>query len=162
MRAHTTVIVTLSAVLWLAPPGAAQGPRVSFQAGTTPIDGETSLFELGARFSPRGGFGGDVSVDLYPQAIAADVLAGVVDFSVAANLRLGSVLTLEPRVGASLLGFAGPGGAFGAPGLSGGAGLIVRFDSRTAVRVDYTYRRLMAGDELYPVPSLTAGFVLHP
>ncbi len=162
MRAHVTVIVTLSAALLFASRGAAQGSTVSLQAGVTPIDGESSLFELGARFSPHGTFGGDVSIDLYPQAIAADALAGVVDFSLAANVRLGSLLTVEPRLGASLLGAAGGGGALGAPGFSGGVGLVVTFDSRTALRVDYTYRRLMAGDETYPVPSLTAGFVIHP
>jgi len=110
----------------------------------------------------RSGFGGDVSIDMYPQAIAADALAGVVDISLAANLRVGPVFTLEPRVGASILGVVGAGGAVGAPGFSGGAGLVVRFDSRTALRVDYTYRRLMSGDELYTVPSLTAGFIIHP
>ncbi|HKE88987.1 MAG TPA: hypothetical protein VKB45_01540 [Gemmatimonadales bacterium] len=162
MRAHISVVVTFAVVLLFASRGAAQGPIVSFQAGATPIDQESSLFELGARFSPRGGFGGDVSIDLYPQAIAAEALAGVVDVSLAANLRVGPVFTLEPRVGASILGVVGAGGAVAAPGFSGGVGLVVRFDSRTALRVDYTYRRLMSGDELYTVPSLTAGFVIHP
>jgi len=45
-----------------------------------------------------------VSIDMYPEYVAADVVAGVVDFSLAANLRLGPVIMIEPRLGASLLG----------------------------------------------------------
>src|SRR5260221_7986489 len=80
MRAHTVVAFTLSVALLFASRGVAQGPTTSLQAGVTPLAGE-SIFELGARFSPRGSFGGDVSIDLYPEYFANDVLAGVVDFS---------------------------------------------------------------------------------
>ncbi len=78
----------------------------------------------GQRLAPRpaGAFGSDVSIDMYPEYIAADVLAGLVDFS------LGPVVTI---------------------------------DSRTALRADYTYRQLKVDDEMYPVPCLTAGFVIH-
>lgn len=160
MRAHSIVVCLVSAALLFVSRGVAQGHTASLQAGTSPVAGE-SIFELGARFSPRGAFGGDMSIDLYPEYFAADVLAGVVDFSFAANLRLGPVVTIEPRLGASLLGAVGSGGALGAPGLSGGVGLVVTIDARTALRADYTYRALMVGDEMYPVPSLTAGFVIH-
>ncbi len=160
MRAHTVVVLMVSAELLFVSQGMAQGPSTSLQAGVSPVDGE-SIIELGARFSPRGAFGSDVSIDIYPEYFAAEALAGVVDFSLAANLRLGPVITIEPRLGASLLGAVGSGGAFGAPGLSGGLGLVVAIDSRTALRADYTYRQLKAGDEMYPVPSLTAGFVIH-
>jgi hypothetical protein len=161
MRARTIVIFTLSAALSFASRGVAQGSVASFQAGVTPLEGESGIFELGARFSPRGTFGGDVSIDLYPEYFAADVLAGVVDLSFAANLRIGPAVAIEPRLGASILGAVGTGGAAGAPGISGGVGLVFTIDSRTALRADYTYRRLMVGDEVYPVPSLTAGFVIH-
>jgi len=161
MRAHATVLMTLSAAVWFASRAAAQGPTVSVQGGVTPIDNESSLFEVGARFSPRGSFGGDVSIDLYPQAFEAAALAGVADFSFAANLRLGPVVVIEPRIGASLLGAAGPGGAIAAPGFNAGVGLLLAIDARTTLRADYTYRQLMAGDEAYPVPSFTAGFVIH-
>jgi hypothetical protein len=160
MRAVTVVVFMVSAALLFVSRGVAQGPTTSLQAGVTPLDGE-SLFELGARFSPRGAFGGDVSIDIYPAYFAADVLAGVVDFSFAANLRLGPLVTIAPRLGASVLGAIGSGGALGAPGWSGGVGLAITIDSRTALRADYTYRQLKVEDEMYPVPSLTAGFVIH-
>jgi hypothetical protein len=160
MRAHTVVAFTLSAALLFASRGVAQGPTTSLQGGVTPLAGE-SIFELGARFSPRGSFGGDVSIDMYPEYLANDVLAGVVDFSFAANLRLGTVVTIEPRLGASILGAAGSGGAIAAPGLSGGVGLVFTIDSRTTVRADYTYRQVKVEHEMYPLPSLTAGFVIH-
>ncbi|HXJ30378.1 MAG TPA: hypothetical protein VNG35_07045 [Gemmatimonadales bacterium] len=160
MRTHAVMVLMVSAALVFVSPGMAQGPATSLQAGATPFEGE-SIFELGARFSPRGAFGADVSIDLYPEYFAADVLAGVVDFSLAANLRLGPVVTIEPRLGASILGAAGSGGAVAAPGWNSGLGLVVTIDSRTALRADYTYRQLKVGDEMYPVPSLTAGFVIH-
>ncbi len=49
-----------------------------------------------ARFSPRGACGGDVSIDTDPESVAADKLAGVVDFSFAANLRLGHFTGAAP------------------------------------------------------------------
>ena len=161
MRAHSVVVFMLSATQLFVSRGVAQGPTTSLQAGETRAQGESGIFELGARFSPRGVVGGDVSIDMYPEYFAADVLAGVVDFSFAANLRLGAVVTIEPRLGASILGAVGSGGALGAPGLSGGVGLVVTLDSRTTLRADYTYRQLRVDDEMYPVPSLTAGFLIH-
>ena len=160
MRAHSMSLLALFAGLLIASRGVAQGTTASFQAGVTPVDGE-SLFELGARFSPRGPFGADFSIDLYPRYLFADALAGVVDFSLTANLRLGPVVTIAPRAGVGILGAVGSGGAAALPGFSGGVGLVFAIDSRTALRVDYTYRRLQEGEETYPVPSLTAGFVIH-
>ena len=162
MRAHRVVIYTLSAALLFPPRSVAQGSAASFQAGVTPLQDLGQLLEVGARFSPRGTFGGDVSIDVYPRAFTAAVLAGVVDFSLATNLRLGPGVTIEPRVGASILGAVGTSGAVGVAGLNGGVGLVLRIDAGTTLRADYTFRELMVGDELYPAPSLTAGFVLHP
>ena len=159
MRAHSTPLVVLFAGLSIASQGVAQSPTASLQAGVTPVDGE-SLFELGARFSPRGAFGADFSIDLYPRYLFADALAGVVDFSLTANVRPGPVVTITPRAGVGILGAVGNGGAVALPGFSGGIGLVFTIDSRTALRVDYTYRRLKEGDETYPIPSLTAGFVI--
>lgn len=160
MRAHAVVILIVSAALLFVSRGRAQGSTTSLQAGATPFAGQ-SIFELGARFSPRAGFGSDVSCDVYPEYFGDGVLAGVVDVSLAASLRLGAFVTIEPRLGASILGAAGSGGAVAAPGWSGGLGLVVTIDSRTAVRADYTYRQLKVGDEMYPVPSVTAGFVIR-
>ena len=159
MRAHSTSLFVLLASLMIASRGLAQRPTASLQAGVTPVDGE-SLFELGARFSPRGTFGADFSIDVYPRYIFADALAGVVDLSLTANVRLGPVVTIAPRAGVGILGAVGNGGAAALPGFSGGVGLVFAIDSRTTLRVDYTYRRLKEGDETYPVPSLTAGFVI--
>lgn len=160
MRAHSTSLLALFAALLIADRGVAQSPTASVQAGVTPVDGE-SLFELGVRFSPRGAFGAEFSIDLYPRYLFADVLAGVVDLSLSANVRLGPVVTIAPRAGVSILGAVGSGGAGALPGFGGGVGLVLTIDPRTALRVDYTYRRLSEGEETYPVPSLTAGFVIH-
>lgn len=35
------------------------------------------------------------------------------------------------------------------------------FEMGVALRVDDTYRRIKSGEESYPVPSLTAGWVIH-
>lgn len=161
MRAHSTLILAVCASLEFGFRGVAQGQITSLQAGVTPLEYE-SEFEVGVRFSPRGHAGMDFSIDMYPKYIMTGTLVGVADVSFAASLRLGSV-AIEPRVGVSLLGVVGSGGAVAADGVSGGAGIVFTIDSRTVLRADYTYRRLVVGegDEPYPFPSLTAGFVIH-
>jgi hypothetical protein len=37
----------------------------------------------------------------------------------------------------------------------------MEIDSRTAGHAEYTSGLLMVADELYPMPTLTAGFVIH-
>ena len=159
MRAHATLICTLSAVVLLAAQGSAHGQTTSFQAGVSPL-GDGSAFEMGARFSPRGPMGVDVSIDVYPEYIAEGALLGVADISLAATARLGPI-AIEPRVGVSIFGVVGTFGIGEADGVSGGVGLVCSLDSRTALRVDYTYRRVVTEHETYPFPSLTAGFLIH-
>ena len=159
MHPRTAVLLALSAALLVPSRGVAQGPIASLQAGVTQLEDEGGLFEVGARFSPRGTLGAEVSIDLYPAALTANALAGVVDFSLVANLRLGPA-AIVPRAGVSIVAAVG-GGAVAAGGFGGGVGLVLTIDSRTALRADYTYRRLMVGDEMYTVPSVTAGFVIH-
>lgn len=160
MRAERTPLLTLFVSLVIALPASAQGAAVSLQAGVAPFEGEHEL-EIGARFSPHGSLGVDVSVDLYPGYLLLGALVGVADFSLAGNLPLGSVAGLELRAGPSVLGFVAPGAAEAAPGYNVGVGLVFTIDARTSVRADYTYRRLTIGDEAYHVPSLTAGFLVH-
>ena len=115
---------------------------------------------MGARFSPRGPAGVDVSIDVYPEYIGDGVLFSVADISLAATARLGPI-AIEPRVGVCIFGVVGTVGIGEADGLSGGVGVVFTLDSRTALRVDYTYRRIVTEDETYPFPSLTAGFLIH-
>jgi len=160
MRANRTLLLTLLVSLAVAWRVSAQGARVSLQAGVAPFEGAHQL-EIGARFSPRRPLGIDVSVDIYPGYLLLGALVGVADFSLAGNLRLGSVAGLELRAGPSVLGFVSPGDGGAAAGFNAGVGLVFTIDSRTSVRADYTYRRLTIGDEVYRIPSLTAGFLVH-
>jgi hypothetical protein len=159
MRARTQSLLALAFFL-LASRAMSQGPAASFQAGVTPLE-YASAFELGVRFSPRGPVGIDVSIDVYPEYLTLGALASVADFSFAGNVPLGSVARVELRAGPSVLGIVAPGGALAAPGYNAGVGVVLTIDARTAVRADYTYRRLQLGEESYAVPSLTAGFVIH-
>jgi hypothetical protein len=161
MRTSTRVIFTLTAALFCTARGAAQGPTASLQAGVTPTEYE-SEFEIGVRFSPRGRLGVELSVDVYPRYFTIGALAGVADVAFAGNVPLGPAVTVELRAGPSVLGVVAPGGALAAPGYHAGGGIVFTIDSRTALRVDYTYRRIKSGDASYPVPSLTAGLVIHP
>ncbi|HET9708121.1 MAG TPA: hypothetical protein VFP39_07440 [Gemmatimonadales bacterium] len=161
MRTQSTTILAVSAALLVGFGGVAHGQIASLQAGVTPLEYE-SEFEVGARFSPHGHAGLEFSIDIYPKYIMTGTLVGVADASFAANVQLGPV-AIEPRVGGSLLGVVGTGGVVDADGWSGGVGIVLTIDSRTVLRADYTYRRLVVGegDEAYPFPSLTAGFVIH-
>lgn len=160
MRVHSTAIFMLSAGLFVTASASAQGLTASLQAGVTPTEYE-SAFELGVRLSPRGRLGVGLSVDVYPRFFTVGALAGVADFAFTGNVPLGAVARVELRAGPSVLGVVAPGGALAAGGYHAGGGIVFTIDSRTALRVDYTYRRIIAGDESYPVPSLTAGFVIH-
>jgi len=160
MRATILPLLALLSPVVVAPRASAQGAAVSLQAGVAPFEGGHEL-EIGARFSPRTPLGVDASVDVFPGYALLGAFVGVADFSLAGNLRLGSVAGLELRAGPSVLGFVAPGGAGAAPGYNAGLGLVLTIDSRTSLRADYTYRRLTIGDEAYRIPSLTAGFLLH-
>jgi hypothetical protein len=157
MLANKTLLLTLLVSLAVAWQATAQGAVVSLQAGVAPFEGAHEL-EMGARFSPRTPLGVDVSVDLYPRYLVVGALVGVADLSLSANVPLGSVVRLELRAGPSVLGFVSPGDGGAASGYNTGVGLVFTIDSRTNVRADYTYRRLTIGDEVYRIPSLTAGF----
>ena len=160
MGANRTPLLTLFVSLVIAWRASAQGAAVSLQAGAAPFEGAHEL-EIGARFSPHAPLGVDFSVDVYPGYLLLGALVGVADFSLAGTIPLGSVAGVELRAGPSVLGFVAPGNAGAAAGYSAGVGLVFRIDSRTSVRADYTYRRLTIGDEVYHVPSLTAGFLVH-
>ena len=160
MRTETSVIFTLTGVLCFTARVAAQGPTASLQAGVTPTE-YAAEFEMGVRFSPRGRLGVGLSVDVYPRYFTIGLLAGVADVAFAGNVPLGPVVTVELRAGPSVLGVLAPGGALAAPGYHAGGGIVFTVDSRTALRVDYTYRRIISGAENHPVPSLTAGCMIH-
>ena len=53
----------------------------------------------------------------------------------------------------------GDGGAGAVVGYNAGIGLLQRTSPTTAVRLDYTYRRLAIDRESLPLSSLTIGFV---
>jgi hypothetical protein len=88
------------------------------------------------------------------------VLGGDLDASW--TVALGDGLRLLPRVGvSSVFGVALSeyGGAGGVVGYNAGLGLLQLSGPATAVRLDYTYRRLAIDQESLPLSSLTIGFV---
>jgi len=159
MAAHTAPLLALATLVLFAGRVPAQGAAASLQAGVTRFQDEQE-FEMGARVSHRGVLGVDFSIDVYPEYLLADALAGVADLTVSAHVPLG-VATVELRACPSVLGVVATGGAIARPGYNAGLGVVFTIDPRIAVRADYTYRRLQVGDESYPTTSFTAGFLIR-
>jgi len=151
-----SVVMTLRGLAPLA------AQTTSLQVGVTKLGGLTEP-EVGVRVSPPAGqaFGVDVSLDVYPRFLMFTSFAGMLDLSLAAQLRLLPVVALVGRAGGSALFGASPAGAIMFPGYHGSVGLVVTADARTTVRLDYTYRSLRVIGRPLAAPSLTLGFLVH-
>src|SRR5512144_1256226 len=149
----------LSVVMSLCGPALA-AQTTSFQVGVTKIY-ELSEPEMGVRVGPSAGqaFGVEVSFDAYPRLLVFEALAGMLDLSLAAQVRPLPALALVGRAGGSALFGASGAGAIMFPGYHGGVGLAVTADARTTVRLDYTYRSLQVFDRPMAARSVTFGFV---
>jgi hypothetical protein len=160
MRRVLLVLASSMAAGAWAPLGA---QSVSVQVGVSTFDADHEP-EIGVRVSPatKDVVGIDFSFDTYPRLLVIGALAGMADLSVAVRVRPLAAVSLVGRAGGSaLLGLSG-GGVISYTGYHAAAGIVVTADARTAVRLDYTYRRLQTVGESYTVPTFTFGFIVHP
>lgn len=135
---------------------------VSFQAGATSF-GDWRQPEFGVRVSPPRGavLGADFSFDVYPNFFLAAALLGIADLSLAVRVQPAPAVAIVGRAGGSAFVGGSAAGSLVVTGVGGGLGIVVAADSRTTVRLDYTYRRLQPRGEPYPVSSVTFGFMVH-
>ena len=106
--------------------------------------------------------GVDFALATLPVAAAYGVLVLGADLDASWTVALSDGERLMPRGGvSSAFGVAldGDGGAGTVVGYNAGIGLLQRTSPTTAVRLDYTYRRLTIDRESLPLSSLTIGFV---
>src|SRR5881628_3649725 len=104
----------------------------------------------------------DFALATLPVAAAYGVLVLGADLDASWTVALSDGVRLMPRGGvSSAFGVAldGDGGAGAVVGYNAGIGLLQRTSPTTAVRLDYTYRRLVIDQERLPLSSLTIGFV---
>lgn len=157
------VVAALAITLPAAVPATAQR-HVAFEFGSA-LFYETETVQLGVRFAAtepvKPAF--DFAVAVLPEALSAGGLVTLMDLDVAAPQPIGPSVRVAPRLGLTVLLLAGSGGAGASAGFNLGAGLITRVSARSALRLDYTWRRmgLDALDENAAVlSSITFGFAL--
>jgi hypothetical protein len=148
----------------LAPPAASRMVYgIDFGAVTAFDD---AVIQVGFRAMPsRGGIGGaDISIATFPDALAAGVVILTFDadftYGTPRGDHEGSVVFF-PRAGLSALAAGGVGGGGGGAvfGFNVGAGLLAKVTPKLGLRLDYIHRRLMDDGELFPLSSISVGFV---
>lgn len=130
---------------------------------------DEAVIQVGFRAMPsRGGIGGaDISIATLPDAIAAGLVILMLDadftYGTPGGDQPGSVVFF-PRAGLSVLAASGfsEGGGGAIAGFNVGAGVLARVSPKLGLRLDYIHRRLSDDGELYPLSSVSIGFVfLH-
>ena len=130
---------------------------------------EDAVIQVGFRATPsRGGIGGaDISVATLPDALAAGFVVLMFDadftYGTPGGVEPGSVVFF-PRAGLSVLAASGlsEGGGGAVIGFNVGAGVLAKVSPKLGLRLDYIHRRLSEHGELYPLSSVSIGFVfLH-
>lgn len=130
---------------------------------------EDAVIQVGFRAMPsRGGIGGaDISIATLPDAIAAGLVVLMLDadftYGTPRGDQPGGVIFF-PRAGLSVLAISGlsEGGGGAIVGFNVGAGVLARVSPKLGLRLDYIHRRLSEDGELYPLSSVSIGFVfLH-
>jgi len=99
----------------------------------------------------------DFALAVFPTILGEGALLAMPDLDVAYVLPAGEQVLVAPRVGVSALAGVGEGGGGALPGYNVGLGVVARVQPSLAIRVDYTYRRLLVGEESYPLTSLSFG-----
>ena len=141
------------------PNGRALGLSVTKFTETLSLD--ESVTELTFRLSAlrRNAIGLELDAGIFPQALPT-ALVVTLDGGPGYNLSLPGA-TLVLRGGASgILGIGG--GALLIPGAHVGASVIVRMQSRAALRLDLLRHFYLNEGELYPLWSLGVGFAVLP
>ena len=125
---------------------------------------EDAVIQVGFRAMPsRGGMGGaDISVATLPDAIAAGFVVLILDADVTYGTPRGEQpggVIFFPRAGLSVIAGSGGGALIG---FNVGAGILAKVSPKLGLRLDYIHRRLSEDGELYPLSSVSIGFVfLH-
>lgn len=155
-------IPMVSCAVILGPVPSLDAQSIWVQVGAT-NPGEYAEPEVGIRVGSgsRHTFGIDASLDTYLRALVYPAFVGVMDLSLAAQLRPLPPVAVVARAGGAGLLFAARGGAALFTGYQEGVGVAVTADSRTTVRLDYTYRRLRVDGRFQPLSSLTFGFMVR-
>ena len=168
MRALGFGLIVVTGLACAAPCSTVAQQATSFDAGVlgaaNPFQPNAALGQVGLRVAtvrPQT-VGVDFALATLPVAAACGVLVLGADLDASWTVALSDGVRLMPRGGvSSAFGVAldGDGGAGAVVGYNAGIGLLQRTSPTTAVRLDYTYRRLVIDQERLPLSSLTIGFV---
>ena len=107
-----------------------------------------------------GTFGPDISVSMFPQALAASALVWATDFGAAYNISRPSMTILLKGGASALTGIASD--ILFVPGVHVGAGLIMRLDNHTGMRLDGVRHFYFEDGETEPIWSTGLGFCTLP
>jgi hypothetical protein len=108
-----------------------------------------------------GGLGPEVGVSLFPQGLPLAALILAPDFGGSFNVSVPGA-TLLLKGGASALTILAPQAAGFRPGYHVGAGLLLRMDNRTGLRVDVIRHFYQDGGETEAIWSIGLGFTTLP
>ena len=103
-----------------------------------------------------GRLGNELSVSVFPRALAAQALIFAPDFGAAYNVSIPHATLLIKAGGSVLTGFAAD--VVFVPGAHVGAGLVVRIDDRTGIRIDAARHFYMNTGETEAIWSIGVGF----
>ena len=103
-----------------------------------------------------GGFGPELSVSFFPQALIARALLFAPDFGAAYNVSIPHATLLLKAGGSALTGLATD--VVFVPGAHVGAGIIVRIDERTGIRIDAARHFYFDTGETEAIWSIGLGF----
>ena len=103
-----------------------------------------------------GRLGNELSVSVFPQLIAAQALVFAPDFGAAYNVSIPHATLLIKAGGSAFTGLAAD--VVFIPGAHVGAGLVVRIDDRTGIRMDAARHFYMTSGETEAIWSIGVGF----
>jgi uncharacterized membrane protein YdjX (TVP38/TMEM64 family) len=121
--------------------------------------GETAFSFRLSHLRP-GRLGNELSVSVFPRLLAAQALIFAPDFGAAYNVSIPHATLLIKAGGSALTGLAAD--VVFVPGAHVGAGLVVRIDDRTGIRIDATRHFYMSTGETEAIWSIGIGFAALP
>jgi hypothetical protein len=121
--------------------------------------GETAFSFRLTQLRP-GRIGPDFSVSMFPQALAASALVWATDFGGAYNISAANTTILLKGGASALTGIARD--LLFVPGVHVGAGLIIRLDTHTGIRLDGVRHFYFEDGETEPIWSIGLGFCILP
>jgi uncharacterized membrane protein YdjX (TVP38/TMEM64 family) len=121
--------------------------------------GETAFSFRLSHLRP-GRLGNELSVSVFPRLLAAQALIFAPDFGAAYNVSIPHATLLLKAGGSTLTGLAAD--VVFVPGAHLGAGLVVRIDDRTGIRIDATRHFYMNTGETEAIWSIGVGFAALP